>query len=104
MEETQNKRKLRRSKKLLDAAARDALVEKPKPLHNRLIPADALTLDQQHLIDDGSGEYSFRLCFPSCSLGAFLHTVYLMSVNGQGSDESHGRWQDYTHTQHRQRG
>ena len=139
MEETQNKRNLRRSKKLLDAAARDALVEKPRPLHKgleqairraseavplciggraalegkrirraldqaRLTPADALTLDQQHLIDDGTGEYSFRLCSPSCSLGAILHTVYLMSVNGQGSDESHGRWQDYTHTQHRQRG
>ena len=39
----------------------------------RLTPADALTLDQQNLIDDGTGEYSFpfRLYSPSCFLGAF---------------------------------
>ena len=47
--------------------------------------------------------YTLRLVF----WVPLLHTVYLMSVNGQGmqgSDESPGRWQDYTHTQHRQRG
>ena len=86
-EQTENKSKLRRPKKLLDTAALDALVEKPRPLHKglehamrcaseavplciggraalegkrirraldqaRLTPADALTLDQQNLIQN----------------------------------------------------